>query len=539
MTNIPTTFNQLNASSTIDAEIQELYSFNRILGEDIELPYSKNDVTINPNSLSYVAFNESIEKMYKNYLFLDSYTKLIINQLPYSNYGWLGSPASSVIWSASSVNPSTATVGQLSSLIDVRSKLNVFNNKLTLICANTGNILLYEFNTDTSNLELLFNLTGIRNGLNTPFKSISHIEVIDSSLFVLDTIDNAIHKFDISPIITNNTAISGLGILYLKTIGGETSISNQKLTNPVSLKTTYNGYLGLIDRDTTIKVKFFDKDLNTHLNFEKNKDFVDEIPIDCDYRDNSILILTKSGKIYKYSDSSFKLQEIIDVDYTLTTGEYFIKILFSTTDTDIIYYLTNKNVFKGFVSKLGSIIGPYTTFTGIVNELKSACTTILPSTGYDLLFLANNIGVEKNVVYYFKDLSSFRTLIYDSYKFNTIPLERIRIGSELLSDWVVNKSYNKLIYNLTLFGSNIHSSYIGTYNTYGNVVFTNTEVSTVYRVLSGVTYTNYMVGVNEPVSSPVINRINENIWTLQNEILEAIKTRTTNQYPLTSYVVGI
>ena len=234
-------------------------------------------------------------------------------------------------------------------------------------------------------------------------------------------------------------------------------------------------------------------------------------------------------------------------------------ITFSEINTNIFYVLTDKSLYKKFVSRPDLSIGAYKT-TNILNlpavsgtESFSFFSAVSGIADRETLFLGSetlnanyappvtNSTVGKIFIEPFEK-TNYKSLIYDFYKTQTYDLSSVDINmNEYVSSYMVNKALYKLLYNHMIFNDHLHSKFTGQYLNTGQVELTNIAYlhANETNTLNLSAEQDYFVGINEPCIASVINRCIKKIYDLQLEITHNMQTKITNKYPLVEQTVEL
>ena len=373
----------------------------------------------------------------------------------------------------------------------------------------------------------------------------------NKKLFVLD--GTLIYKLDVDSLLTANPAISSVGRFLIKTMGGKSSTiyDKDKFNNPISIDIV-NDKLHVLDLgDKGYKV--YDNNLNwistvpQSTNFAAASGSVTDIAVDS--VDENVYILSTGGTIDRY-DVSGKLVSSTTLDDVIETGEEFKRITFSKMDNNIIYVLSNKNIYKKFKSKINRSIGVFRLSDNNIStseRLTFISTNNIPGDLNDDVYVGSEIsyaGVESDIgkVLKFKEQIHYQTTVYDRYKTDIFSMSSIAVHSEeYVSSWVINKALNKLIYNHQLFKDNLFGKFVGTYNMTGRIQYNNVEyiTDTDQNLFAYATTLDNYIGINEPVLAETINRPLKEIYDMQSTLLTLSKEKYTNKYPLATQVVTV
>jgi len=166
---------------------------------------------------------------------------------------------------------------------------------------------------------------------------------------------------------------------------------------------------------------------------------------------------------------------------------------------------------------------------------------------YDYVFLGGNTthdGINGQVgkLYKFDETISYKSLINDVYKRDLQPLSGIKIkSSEYVTDFTVNKSLNKMMFNHLILRDNFSMKYTAAYDGMGRVQLSSVD----YLLDSDNTLSTYTipqglyVGINEPVFADNINKSFKIIYNLQERLLTMCAEKITNKFPYASQCIGL
>jgi hypothetical protein len=344
----------------------------------------------------------------------------------------------------------------------------------------------------------------------------------------------------------------------IKNIGGaSTDIYDKiKFGNPISLRLGQNDKVYILDKKDK-GYKIYDKDLNWIHTAVKKTDFQSTtgsvVDMAVDKTTEYAYILTDNGIIFEYDNDS-QLVNKHTLQDVLEENEKFIRITFSKTDTNIMYILTTKNLYKKFRTKLTKSIGAFRLLENDINgeRLTFVSTYNAPGSIYDYVFVGGEtipftgytLKAKSDIgkIFKFNERVYYQTIIYDDYKTHVYPMSSINIqGDEFVTSWVFNKAVYKLIYNHLLLRDNLHSGYVGEYDTVGRPQYKGVNYHTdsskdIYRYN---TTLNNFIGINEPVLAETVNRPLNEIYKVQKELLELCREKYTNKFPYASQVVAV
>ena len=346
-------YSEVTAVSTTGFERDRV--LDKLTQPKMDLPYTVEDITISHNDFAVSdVYNDSIKKLYDNYLWLIANAEIIKTNSPISAVGssYISIDTSGTPHlSATTVNIGTKTnKTPLSSLSGVQETA-IFNKT-----DNTEKFVFFNYSRDMSVIsETNTNLTTITNLLTGnevefnktfKFKNVVSVDVSGNFLFVLDKDANTVFKFDISGFLTDDPALKRTGIsdtdhpgrYLLKTIGGDgVSQSKNKLNKPQSLS-VYKDRIYILDNGHS-SLKVFDLDFNFVHEVTSPSKFTgvngsDLVSIVVDqYSDTNLTahgyILTKYGSIIEYDVSNNTLSK------TRTLWKYWDTRLNSLSGIDL------------------------------------------------------------------------------------------------------------------------------------------------------------------------------------------------------------
>jgi|10_taG_2_1085330.scaffolds.fasta_scaffold01504_11 hypothetical protein len=558
------------STTGIDLEISTSFDLDRYLGDTLTLPYAYEDLKIKSNELCIADnINAALKKLHHNFLYINANTKIASNDFPKRYKGFVASNSAigsnDVTWYPSTSSTSVLAnelsaprIGTNSSILSglvTGAFTEVTDATLGYVYVVAGSASLIGVSTDinTNNASINLNKTTIEDATALTFTDIRSIEFNSQNhLFVVDNYN--IHKFDISSVLTTNRAVSSIGRFLIKTIGGRSKdiYDKDKFNKPISVAIGNDDDVYILDQNDK-GFKVYDKDLNWKVTSSRGKDYIDAnagllVSIAVDKTTDYVYILSDDGKVFEYTDE-FKLNNVYILTDPLATDEKYRQLVFSKTSSDIVYFLTDKSLFKKFKAKLTKSIGAFRLEDNSITGETLAFVGVLNTdrTDYDYVHLGSNQEYTNVVgpigkISRFDETVNYRTIVNDDYKIDTFPLSAIYVNSkEFVTSWVINKSFHKIIYNHLLFRDNIHFVYEGAYDSVGRVQHTNTRYirSTDLNLSTYTTDLNNFVGINEPMFAEVVNRPLRQIYDLQISLLDMCKEVITNKHPYATQVTEL
>lgn len=546
------------------------------------LPWSVNDVTISHNDFAIAdVYNNSITKLYENYLFLIANAEIPSTSTPVSAAGkYIAAQTdNSLALSAVGVNPITTQSNSLSNLQETFIISQTDNTgKLLFFNYSNDNSHVYETNTDITTITGLLSGNEVEFNKTFKFKNVVSVDISDNILFVLDKGANTVFKFDITGLITSDTALKRTsttdskrpGRYLLKTIGGEgTAQTKNKLLRPNSLS-VYNNRIYILDNGHN-SLKVFDLDFNfiyevSNPGAFNNPNDGDLVSIVVDrYSNTSDLvqgyILSSRGKVFKYvigsnSGSIEKTSSLYDFYDTrmnilsatdLSTS--FRKIVNSKLKKNILYinnkgriYKYYKTNFKTYISEIDMTgVGLTIGKNNNDQEILSFDTTLHNNKEYIAVTTINYPNKKVSTHVFIDDHDTIK--LYDSnFYTNYFSLSNILIlPQEVVNNITFNKTTKKLIYNHFSFFENLNKKIYSFYNTTSGLAAYPTLSAIVPHEFSKPTAleenSNLFIGINEPLLTDVINRPIKLLYDQQKALFDLIKEESLNSNPPIDYTI--
>ena len=576
------------SGTNIDNQVDDNFKLDRYISDTLLLPHNYESVRLDYDTfITNETVNQKLELLHNNFLYLNAQSKLAINDMPLDGV-WetsigvrdnphdfrFNDPPTNTTSLVSAAGSSGTSLSGFTDATFVKDKDN--KRFVGFVPTDNGAKLLaleVEIATPVASPYISggappverFSGTGIttlEDQTELEFTNIVDVEATkNGKLFILD--NNLVHKLNVESILTNSSAVSGIGRFLEQSIGGTTTSTNDnaKFKNATKLALDKNDNVYVLDTSLS-GYRVFDKNLNwknNNLLSNKFKELADDIYVDInvDKNTDTIYLLSRQGKLTTFDTKGNFLDTITFVDKI--SGETFKTLTFSEINTNIFYVLTDKSVYKKFVSRPTFSIGTYKT-TNILNlpavsgtESFSFFSSVSGIADRETLFLGSetlsasydppvtNSTVGKIFIEPFEK-TNYKSLIYDFYKTQTYDLSSININmNEYVSSFMINKALYKLLYNHMIFNDHIHSKFTGQYINNGQVELTNISYlqANQTNILNLSAEQDYFVGVNEPCIASVINRCIKKIHDLQLDIVNNLQTKFTNKYPLVEQTVEL
>ena len=548
---------------------------DRLPGDDLNLPNQWTDIKINPNDFILAeTINYSLESLYKNWLYLLAYSVIPTNDIPNAKYtgNIITDRGNGVEWNTieNEFRNEISVLDNIQHLIKIQNGID--SNNYNIIAATNTNVILLS-GTGTSSVDIIVNNDNLGRGPIISNSSITHpsngimfqdikdiVTSKDLDLFALDGHHKTIFKFDISGIVTLDEAVlknDTPGRLLTEMVGGAGVLSDKiKFLNPICL-TTVDNIIFVVDYDTNTNncvVKKFDSHLNWLDSFNIGSlDGQDVIHMNYSTLENMFYILTNSlnnntpPRVTKFDEQFNFISQHDIMDFTRhdagIANEQYKKIYFSLENNNVMYIVSDKNVYKKYASRPESFIGRFKLDERSVGPVSSnrsiSDITLFPVTvsngseqmQKDEILLFENYN---NNIYKFIEDSGFENSFESSVDDKVLTFREIKINPEENVDIVVyNKAFYKLLYNNFILLENISRKFATYFDDKGisqYIGFRYLNADELRLLIYDLSLDNY-ISSNELVVSDTINRCLRCIFDLQSTILSNMKEKSVNVYP--------
>ena len=557
---------------------------------DTDLPFSFKDIRISHNDFAISdVYNDSIRKLYSNYLFLIANAEMTTQTSPttgdfgYWSFDTTFTPELCSVATLPVTGTSTPLLsGTKEGHITKKTFTNDSNDYFLVFNYSPNQSIIFESATTLSLPNTLLSGNYVEFNKTFKFKNVVSVDTVGNLLFVLDQGLNTAFKFDIAGLVTNDPALKRTDIddsehpgrYLLKTIGGEgISQTKNKLLNATSLS-VHDDRVYILDNGHN-SLKVFDLNFNFIHEISSPSKFNDPntgklVSIVVDRQSDTDItpkgyILSKKGKILEYDVQNNVLGEphspfdIYDTRMQAVTGfeesENFAKIVNSKSSKNILYISNNKNIFKFYktnfnlpittfdFSKANFILGATDTETPSANKILSfdsvlhndadyLTVTTTPFSALD----TNNVFISPTVTYIFGDKDISTKLYHETFYTNYFSLSDILVlPQETVSNITFNKTTKKLIYNHFSLFENLNKKIYSYYNDVRGTFLMPTLCTINYKAFdlpSNFTIdSNFYIGVNEPLLTDVVNRPLELLYNQQADLFNLIKEESLNNNP--------
>jgi len=578
------------------------YTPDRVLGKlktaSVDLPYSLDDIKISHNDFAVAeVYNDSIRKLYRNYLYLIANAEMVTATSPTSSLSYINvDDAFTATLCSTSTHPASGnSLSSMAGIGDTHIAKKVDSNEFLYFNYRSGNSTVIESTTEFTKLSTILAGNAVEFNKTFNFKNVISVDTVGKFLFVLDKGLNTLFKFDISGLVTTDTAIRRTGInsdrpgrYLVKTLGGtQYSEIKNRLLDPVSLS-VHDEKIYILDNGTQ-SVKVYDLNFN-YITEAKNHSMFDyvnnDIPVSIvvdQLSDTDITargyILTTAGKIYEYNPKTNTISSpwipfesylpfeiyVFKTDHPVTSlsgrklykpeNKSFNKIVNSKSSKNILYVSTNKNIYKFYKTRLdspitrldfsSSIENLTTDYTLVSSQQILSFDTVLYN-GIDYMAvttstlsttLAATITGFKSSTYLLTDKHTTSKLYNENFYTNYFTLSDIFVlPQEIVNNITLNKTTKKLVYNHYSFFENLNKK-IYSYYTQANLGNTLAPaICTIndYEFIKPTSFNDdkdFYIGVNEPLLTDVVNRPIELLYNQQETLFNLIKEEYLNTEP--------
>lgn len=452
-------------------------------------------------------------------------------------------------------------------------------NNYNMIAATRTNIILLS-GSGVTDVDVIVNPDGLGQVIRSDssvthpsngilFKDIRGIVVTDAmDLFVLDgqgddTLvgNKSVFKFDITGMTALDEAIlknDTPGRLMTTMVGGNGDLSDKtRFNNPICITTVANDIF-IMDYDTNSNhtvIKVYDSHLNWKQSYELG--VVDDLQVvDLKYNALNDMFyilchqagLDKPGVLVSYTRdfqyvNSQLLLDLNKHDVSIA-NEHHLNIHFSLENQNIMYLVTNKNVYKKYVSRPTSFVGEFQFNRKAIGpdeesrDLKNL--TMFPvfiSDGISTILKDEILLIEssKNGVYRFLEDSGYENSLETRVDDTIVRFPDIQIKPEENVDSLVyNKALYKTLFNNLLLLENMSRRFSTIFDSkgfsrYRGFKYLNDDE--LVQMNYEITPDNY-ISSNEIVVTHTLNRCLRLLYDLQEHIMAKMQETSVNVFPL-------
>lgn len=555
--------------------LESKLTYDRLINDTINLPYSLNDVCIAANDyLTYNLISDKLKKLHSNNSYVYSRMFIPNNDLPSSNnikfVGLSGVGVDQLFNTSLKLYENYAgtikfnrneTFKPLGDIVQCVSKQYDDNIETFTIFGITSSsfVSLSTNGTDTNYIEVSNKIETAENELT--FGNLNSICINDRYIFISDSLNNIIIKYEVAGYYNNDKALANKRNL-IEILGGVGNSTDASRFNAPTSLCCNNDYLLVYDSGNSV-CKIFDTSFNYKLRLAGPR-FKSEplAAAEFDTLENRLYVLTyykNTLKVYIY-DNNFILQEKYVLDEKLKTDEKVNNIAFSYSNNNYWHICTTYNVYQHLKNRPDKIVGRYQanrlfTSDGTSTETDNIWNYVdIPFTNANFLWNSLNSNVDyRNLDKLYNDFKSLNIMktsssydnvilltqsrIYifkESYifkqvtKFNNYPNYGIHNFSlskdEYIQASTINKEVYKIISDLLTIQNNLVGRFTGSYD--ANNIFTLADYNYNLNLLNlpNLEQSQYYIHENEKNILGVMNRILTNIYKLQYALISITNT---------------
>ena len=567
---------------------------DRDVSEELELPYSIYDIKIKPNELvTSTTINISFRKLYDNLLYIISQSRVpnsvIPNKKNYTSFLAVGLPidlitdefgtplwtetedsmlteitASAVpagtdMWSISGLSmyndrtyaPAilvTSVTSEMSGAVNgifVENPVDPTTTAGMILTKTSDSIDITMIQDKGSEVDVISQTNRLDNYTNRLVRSVDKIIPVGTDLYMLNTDDHVIYKYDTLGLFTRDRSyldpdVESAGKLLLDVLGGFGSVTDgAKFSRPVSISADASENIYVIDVDDSSSsritvLKKYDKNLS----FQKATDISDYIKdghaVDFLFARSRLYILVEdkddttpySGYIYEFTTDGKYINRSI-LREKLESNEHYRQFIPSKDSEHIVYMSTNKNIYKKFLSKMTGCIGKY-DYEGremyIPPHGNIAFISCAKSPRGEYVYVCDSTT---GIIYKFDEMVDYQEMTDRSWSTGFMPIHEIEITpDEYVNNIVYNKSLAKIFYNHALFGNSITTKINCQYDSSNFLKFASSRYmlySQEVRSRGRGPGLDIYIGVNEVLLNSTINRPLEVIYNFQRQMIADLK----------------
>ena len=560
--------------------------YDRVINEETSLPYTLDDILFNANDfLNYELYKDKVRKLNENILYTYSRCFVTNNNLPYSTTNVKYACVSAISDTQLSVLTGFKDIPTFSSNVNFLSLGDVKGFAAVNYLQDDDTSVIFAF-TDTNLISISCTDTSASIIENSPFyetdttqnrlrfASIGDIACVSNYLFVADTGNNTVIKYDISGYINNDSILSNKRTI-IEVLGGKGTADDKLSFNGPTIITASSKYIAVYDSNNRV-IKVYDLDFNfvtriSGINLRSEQ----LLTIEYNKISNLLYVVTKatkSVKLYIINDS-FITDAVYDLSISLKENELIRNIEFSFNDSNYFYICTTFSIYKCLVNRPEYIIGSYKSqylYTNVVdvssiggdtvgisniwnyvdipfeqadfvwnaatdvNSSISLFTNSTVSTLYNDPFKGYRITPQRTnhdkvfifttgKIYYFKEENVLNsTLKLDNYE-NFGPNNFTLSKDEYIQCSSLNKELYKVAYDTLNIKNNIIGRFTGTYGSNNVFTYNRYNYNIDFSVIKVDTLDNLYIHENEKNILGVFNRSITRLYNLQLDLIELIK----------------
>ena len=364
------------------------YFRDRVVGDfNLALPNNLDKCLFALNdNFNYDLFKFKLEKLRENNTYV--YSKLFIpsNKLPAATslrYATVTSVSATEF--EIGISDSATPTFSANSRFENNNYLSAFGNIVaataqTNIAPVSGEFSLFAITKtnllcltgDNGGLKVVEDTTGYESQNNDlSFKELGGITSTKDFLYISDTGNNVILKYDIAGYSNNDSSLR-FRRNYIELVGGFGGATRQTKFNRPTFLASAGTQLAVFDSGNK-NIKIFDVNLNfiTRISsVELGKETFGAMGFDPDFKSLYVItyrdittnkISVRTPFLYRFSGANYRFSEKFTLNDKLGLNEKINSLTFSGTDSNYWYFGTDKTVYKKFKTRPVEIIGKFRT----------------------------------------------------------------------------------------------------------------------------------------------------------------------------------
>lgn len=529
----------------IDIEIEfnkeeYIYDYDKSIDVVDILPYSINEISIQPNELSYYkTINKKLSYLYDNFMYLYSRCSIPNYKVPSYFNGYIGVTGSNLGIYGDVYNSKNFSFAGHYDLDFSKNAVIAKNENMYYFfvnCLSSIYVLRHDENMNFCQVcpNKITTVDPISGELT--FKKINSISILNNEyLCVSDEELDTIFKYDLKTFFTNDnifknsTSPFNNKLFLVDMVGGKGERYETIKFNQPKKITTVDDLILVEDYGNKI-FKLF----NSNFDNLSNKTFINIYNTISSFQSlkfkniNEIYAVTKDGYyIFNLNPETYQFREnkFVSISESLSSGEFIIDIDFSNYEDNIIYILTNKQFIKKWDSILFKSIGIKKAIDFGQSSYFKWFNTIQKNLSSDLIYInLYNSNSNSNQILIYDDEFDLITTLSDK-NFNIYSKEEVLIDKmDFNQSWIYEKNIKKIIKNIEILKNNILYVFSKKEDNFGNLIdIQKTYNSNSLNCIDRIRYNEEIsLGINENFQSSVINRLLSETYFLQKELLMTI-----------------
>ncbi len=520
-----------------------IYDYDKSIDVIDVLPYSINQILIQPNELAYYkTINIKLSHLYDNFMYLYSRCSIPSYNVPTYLNGYIGVTGTNLGIYNNLNSSKNFSFGGHYDLDFAKNAVIIKNNNMYYMfvnCISSIYVVRHGENMDFCQAcpNKITTVDPISGELT--FKKISSISILNNEyLCVSDEQLDSVFKYDLKTFFINDNIFKSTTspfnnkLFLVDILGGKGSrYETVKFDQPKNI-TTYENLILVEDYGNKI-FKLF----NSNFDNLSNKTFISLYGSISSFQSlkfknkKEIYGVVKDGYyVFDLNPDNYKLSlnSFVSLSSSLSANEFLVDIGFSGYEDNIIYVLTNRQFIKKWDTKLLKSIGTKRVQNFGDNSYFKWFSTVNKNLSSDLIYInVYNSTSNSNQILIYNDEYNLITNFWDR-NFNIYSKEDILIDRmEFNQSWIYEKNIKKLIKNIETLKNNIAYVFVKKEDNFGNLIEVekkyNKDVLTCYGIID---YSEEAaIGLNENFQSSVVNRLLHEAYILEEELLKNINNQ--------------